>query len=270
MPGQLTHPPLVEALLEIRWQLDQIGPDTFHDPMYRLLIGRWYDRIRERFPSVQELPLAQAPIPDELTPYRVKQQFRAKKNGWPLVQLGPGVATLNFTSPYSWDMFDETARFVFPKLSEAYTRADPESEMSGLQLTRVMLRYINGVDFDWLDGDVLEFIEQRLHTTFNLPAKIREVGAICGVPRKLNLQAGYPLSEPPGEGVMRLSTGRKGQERGVIWELVVRSEEEDVPQLTDADDFWKWLSSAHDVIEAWFDAFIEGELEERFGRENGT
>ena len=62
MPGQLSKPPLVEALLEIRWKLDKLAPDTFRDPMYRLLIGRWYDRIRDqfRYAHKEHRPLGQA------------------------------------------------------------------------------------------------------------------------------------------------------------------------------------------------------------------
>jgi len=49
MSGQLKNAPLIEALLEIRWELTKVGPDAFRDPGYRLAIGRLYDRIRDRF-----------------------------------------------------------------------------------------------------------------------------------------------------------------------------------------------------------------------------
>lgn len=263
MPGQLAKAPLVEALLEIRWKLVSIGPNTFQDPVYKFLVGRFYDRIRERFGHVETLPIAQ--VPDEITAYIVKQQFRVAKNGWPLVQLGPGIATLNFTSPYSWQTFEETSKFVFPKLADAYAGISSEGTDTKLIVTRILLRYINAITTNWLETDALSFLESNLHTTFGLPPEIAQAEVLTGLPRDLNLQIGYSLQKPVGRGLVRFATGRTGNRQALICELVVRSQGEDVPQLSAAETFWSWVRSAHDdVIEKWFFALIKGRLEEQF------
>ncbi|MBU1661088.1 MAG: TIGR04255 family protein [Chloroflexi bacterium] len=263
MPGQLKKAPLVEALLEIKWELTKIGPDTFQDPAYGLLIGLLYDRIHDKFKFIEPLPITQ--IPDEMTPYMVKHRYRVEKNRWPLVQLGPGVLSLNFTSPYNWEMFMETAQFVLPQLVEAYTVARPEDEGTKLRVTSVMLRYINAVDLNWTESNALEFLASKLHTVFQLPPQISEAETISGVPTSLNLQIGYPLQQPKGQGIVRFASGRKGQDLGLIWELMVHSQNEDAPQLTALETFWAWLCKAHDdVIEKWFFALIEGDLEQQF------
>ncbi len=126
MPEQLENSPLVEALLEIKWKLNRIRPDTFEDPGHKWASGRLYDRVRERFGHIQELPASL--VPEEMTPHTVRHQFRTEKNGWPLVQLGPGIATVNFTSPYSWDSFRETIEFFIPRLLDSYQGVVSEQE----------------------------------------------------------------------------------------------------------------------------------------------
>ena len=262
MTGQLKNAPLVEALLEIRWKLEKVGPDVFVDPGYKLAAGRLYDRLRERFGFINPLPLAE--FPDEMSAFRAKIQFRKQRNGWPLVQLGPGVATLNFTSPYTWDDFEEAAQFVLPRLVEAYKGVGSEQGDAGLSVIGAQLRYINAVALDWLQEDVLEFLNESLHTAVSLPDGICQSAFIGGPPASLTLQIGYPLRVPPGRGIVRLATGHKAQEPALIWEIVVHSENEDAPKLTDLQTFWDWLGSAHDVIEDWFFTLIEGGLEARF------
>lgn len=263
MPEKLKTPPLIEALLEIRWQLKKTGPDTFQDSGYRLATGRLYDRIQERFGFINQLALDE--FPDEVTPYQPKIQFRARQNSWPLVQLGPGLATVNFTTPYTWDDFKEAIKFVLPKLIEAYQGIEPVQGNEGLNVTSARLRYINGVKLDWAEDDVTDFLKQKLHTVFELPEEITQSDNIDSPPQFLNLHLGYTLESPPGRGLVRFATGRKSQEPALIWEIVVHSQDDDAPKLTDIEDFWRWLEAAHTVIENWFLELIKGDLKQQFG-----
>jgi uncharacterized protein (TIGR04255 family) len=266
MGRQLKNKPLVEALLEVKWKLTPAVPDTLRDPAYRLVVGRLYDRIRERFPVVQELPAAQ--IPDEMTAYVVKQQFRRESNGWPVVQLGPGVATLNHTSSYSWRVFLKDAKFVLPRLMDAYSNAGSGGAPVPPQVVSVLLRYINAVPFDWESTDALLFLRDKLHTTVSLPTQVSPGTPLAGPPTVLHLQVGYPIFRPKGQGLIRIASGRRGQEPALIWELVIHSKDEDSPQLTALGNFWTWMQDAHNVAEEWFFALIAGELDREFsGRE---
>lgn len=263
MTGRLSKAPLIEAILEIKWQLEPLAPDTFRDPVYRVLIGRLYDRIRSRFRYLQELPFAQ--FPDELTSYVAKQQFRKERNGWPLVQLGPGVFTLNFTSPYEWEDFKDTAQFVLPQLVDAYAGAGIEQTGQAPRVTSVLLRYINAVDFDWGQNNALEFMREKLHTAFSLPTQMLKPEVVAGPPASINLQVGHPLQKPRGQGIVRFATGQRGQTRSLIWELIVQALGEDAPQLVEMNEFVAWVTAAHDnVIEPWFFELVEGELHSQF------
>src|SRR3989338_2714408 len=101
-PKHLSNKPLVEAILEIRWAL-QGFPNIQTDPHYKILLGRLFDRISSVYQKHQPLPAAS--IPDEMAGYIVQHQLRIRENDWPLVQVGPGIITLNETAAYTWDDF---------------------------------------------------------------------------------------------------------------------------------------------------------------------
>jgi hypothetical protein len=104
----LKNKPLVEAIFELRWELQEHEPGMKIDPHYKILIGRIYDRINRvsaEYPFHE--PLATATIPDEMVGYVVQHRFRKGENEWPLIQIGPGVITLNDTKGYVWEDFEE-------------------------------------------------------------------------------------------------------------------------------------------------------------------
>lgn len=262
MPSQLNNPPLVEALLEIKWDLKKNGPDAFEDPGYKLASGRLFDRIKKKFGYIQNLPITI--VPEELTAYAVRHQFRTEQNGWPLVQIGPGVATVNIAPPYTWKTFKNTVKFFIPLLFNAYNGVIPGEPDYQLHLNSVLLRYINGIEWDWSSKNTLDYLANNLHTTFNLPQKITSADIISGCPIHLNLQIGYPITQPKGQVIIRFATGTVGQANGLVVELIFLSTGSDAPQLTNLIDFMAWVNDAHDIIEHWFFSLIEGELQSRF------
>jgi uncharacterized protein (TIGR04255 family) len=261
MSSQLKNPPLVEALLEIKWDLKKAGPDAFEDPGYKLASGRLFDRVKKRFGYIQNLPITI--VPEEMTAYAVRNQFRTEQNGWPLVQIGPGVATVNLAPPYNWTEFKKTVRFFVPHLFDSYNGVVPGQPDYKLHLNSVLLRYINGIEWDWSTANTLEYLLNKLHTRFDLPEKITaENRDVC--PLNINLQIGYPYPEPKGQSIIRIATGTVGQTKGIVLELLFLSSGNDTPQLDDINLFMKWVTDAHIVIEKSFFSLIEGELHERF------
>ena len=107
-PEKLTHPPLIEAILEVRWQLQQQAPGVAVDPKYKLLVGRLYDRLSRDYPFYEPLPTAS--MPDEMLGYVVQHRFRTADGAWPLVQVGPGLVTLNDTRDLSLIHISEPTR----------------------------------------------------------------------------------------------------------------------------------------------------------------
>ncbi|WP_407951062.1 TIGR04255 family protein, partial [Parvibaculum sp.] len=109
---ELKYKPLVEAIFEIRWKIHQKVPGITADPHYRLLLGRLYDRLQSQYPEHEQLETAN--IPDEMSGHLPQHRFRTGPNDWPLVQLGPGICTVNDTSKYKWE--DYRGRVVDAKV----------------------------------------------------------------------------------------------------------------------------------------------------------
>ena len=257
MGKQLKNKPLVEALLELNWKLDEVAPGVLQDPVYPIFLGRFHERMRKDYPHIEPLPAVH--IPDELTPKVVKYRFRTAKDDWPVVQAGPGVATLNFTENYAWDKFAAAAHSFFANLLEAYA---VEEKGPQPKFTSAQLRYINAVSYEEESKDVLKFLSTKFHTQFALPPKINSNGVVAGPAQGIQLLVSYPLMTPAGTGTVRFSTGTSHGQQALIWELNVLSTDEHAPQNDGI--FKKWLNDSHDVVEQWFFALIEGELEQMF------
>ena len=58
----LKNKPLVEAALEIQWQLQaHATPGIKTDPHYKMLLGRFYERLVDTYPVHETLPAAALP-----------------------------------------------------------------------------------------------------------------------------------------------------------------------------------------------------------------
>ena len=71
---ELPNKPLVEAYVEIKW-----GRPNEPDPAYPIMVGRLYDRVRERFGKMVDLPIVQ--VPASMTVHAVRHQFCAPGGG---------------------------------------------------------------------------------------------------------------------------------------------------------------------------------------------
>ncbi|MBI4475932.1 MAG: TIGR04255 family protein [Acidobacteria bacterium] len=256
MNKRLTRKPLVEALVELRWQLARRGSYEAHDPAYPIFVGRLYDSVKNDYPALVKLPATE--IPDQLTPYLAKYLFSITDAGWPVIQAGPGVATLNFTEDYDWDAFRLAALDFNRKLIAAY-RLDGLTE--GPQFESALLRYINALATD-PSQDVLMFLADKLHTRITLPDRICRTSNLIQPSALINFSLAYQLNAPKALASLRFATGTHLGSPALILELIVRSTEA-VPQ--NPEEFQEWLTAAHDTVEAWFFALISGELEAKFG-----
>ena len=56
----LTKKPLIEAVFEVRWQLREHKqqPEIKQDPGFKFLVGSYYERVKEKYPTTFELPIS--------------------------------------------------------------------------------------------------------------------------------------------------------------------------------------------------------------------
>jgi len=250
----LSHKPLVEAIFQLRWKLEGGDGEPPRDRHYRLLVGSLYDKLAEHYPYHEELPTAS--VPDELVPYFPQHRFRTADGDWPLVQVGPGILSLNETDGYMWAGFEGRAL----SMVEALYASHPDGKE--LQTEGLTLRYIDAVSLDTPEQDPLDFLRRYLKTDVGLEPSLFEGTGVVPRPAQLDLRFSFSTGEPAGFMHIRFSLGHAEREGSVLWETAVESSAENAPR--DPSDIGTWLRAAHGLTHDWFFKLIKGELRERF------
>jgi uncharacterized protein (TIGR04255 family) len=251
----LSNPPIVEVIFELRWKLKELGPMMMVDPDYKIAVGRLYDRInaQKEYPVYEQLKTAN--MPDEISGYVIQHRFRKTKDGWPLIQFGPGVAALNDTQEYgSWEAFEEKIPGLVDALFGAYEH--------GLHINGLMLRYIDSTGFDYDNEDIFKFLSSQMKIDLHLSDDLFAETDIYRNPSVLDLRLSYPCRTPPGVIHVRFARGTLNETDALIWETTIQSEASFVPQTK--EDIAEWAEQAHTLATTWFFNIIEGELSGRF------
>lgn len=252
----LTNKPLVEAIFELRWELAEEAPGLRVDPHYSLLIGRMYERLSTEYPFHEKLPTAS--IPEEMAAYVVQHRFRKAADQWPLVQVGPGIVTLNETESYDWDDFAPRIAALVNILFQAYPQP------ASLQVIALQLRYIDAMEFDYEAGNILEFLKRHMKIDVSLQPELFESTGVGRLPLAFDWRFSFPSDEPKAALLLRFARGEKRGLDALVWETTVRTEGE-IALLTPGD-IVGWAAKAHDLTHSWFFETIRGEeLERRFG-----
>ncbi|MDL1971057.1 MAG: TIGR04255 family protein [Candidatus Desulfofervidaceae bacterium] len=251
----LKNKPLVEAIFEIRWELQEPAPAMKIDPHYKILIGRIYDRVKDEYPFHEQLPTAA--MPDEIAGYIVQHRFRKNKDKWPLIQVGPGILTLNDTEGYIWEDFERRIHHILHVLFEAC----PDAERN-LKINSLLLRYIDAVDFNYEEDNIFSFLAKNLKVNITIYEKLFEETGVSNSPLGFDLKFSFPATRPKGAIHLRFARGKIKNIDALIWETHVQSIDNDAPK--DLEDIKKWVGKAHDLTDDWFFKMIEGELLRRF------
>lgn len=259
MSRKLKNKPLIEAIFEVRWALkgEESGAATGTDPHFRILLGRLYDKVISEYTEVEQLPAAS--IPDEIFGRGVQHRFRVKKDGWPLIQVGPGILTVNSTDDYTYDDdFRPRVLLAVEKLFEAHPKP------SELAVTNLALRYIDAVEFDYSDNDAFKYIADNLKLQFQMPQNLFETG-IEEKPSNFSWQTSHRCTKPQGMITIRFGSGKKNNAPAIVWETIVESAKSGLPKMP--DEFDGWIDAAHRVTGDWFFKLIDGQLQRRFAGE---
>ena len=254
----LKNPPLVEALVQVKWELEEKVPGVHLDPHYQFLLGTFRDSLKEEYPFHE--PLAASAMPDEITGGAVKHRFRTAKDAWPLVQIGPGIMTVNETEEKyeTFDQFKPKAVNAVNALFECHPKKED------LKINELTLRFIDAVEFDYSANDVCEFISKSMHIESKIPEFLLIPGTIEKLPVSYSVESSFRCNNPPGIALLKVSTGHREKQRSIIWNEILKSSGSDVPKMPDG--FEKWITSADAMIYTWFTSIIQGELKERFNR----
>lgn len=260
MGRELQNKPLVEAILEVRWRLQGASPGPQTDPHYKLLLGRVFDRFTEDYPEHEQLSTAN--IPDDLVGHIIQHRFRVGANSWPLVQLGPGIFTVNSTDDYKWLDFRPRVLSAVKRLYDAHPK------VSDFKVTSLVLRYIDAVNFDHTTNNAFDFLRDKLKLTISLPNVLFEKTGVEDKPNGFACHCSFKCQKPKGMVNIRFANGQKNNMPAIVWETIVESAGEDLPEIPSA--FETWLDEAHEISGDWFFKMIEGELKRRFSGEQSS
>ncbi|PIS02663.1 MAG: hypothetical protein COT85_01135 [Chlamydiae bacterium CG10_big_fil_rev_8_21_14_0_10_42_34] len=252
----LLHPPLIETIFEIRWQLEtdeQTG--RMRDPSYPMMYGRLYERMKKDFSIIEDLPSTQAH--PETTPFVPRHRMRKEKNGYPLVQVGPGIITLNHSKGYSWSDFKALALRLVESVIDLYPTDAPL-----LNFIKAELRFVNGIRFDIARENPLAFLADKLHMKIEMSPEFNEQNILNERPNALGLNLSYALEKPMGNLGISSNLGQFDGKPAIIQQSVIHSFGELVP--TDGSNFEPWLEDAHEVATSCFGIFCQGELMDKF------
>ncbi len=208
---KLPKAPLQEAVFELRWDLD-VAPDTQQemDTGFELAQGKLQGLAAEEFPLIRRR--APSEFPTSLFNYKIVHQFWRGEGIFPVIQLGPGIFTVNDTEKnYDW----EKAFFPLVKKSLGWLYQAYENN---LQPNFINLRYIDSVnlpDYDF-KGDWLAFIKK------NLKIDLKNHFTHDGTLRHFNINQSFEL-EGGGELNITVSSGRSKQSEDpvLIWQTGV-------------------------------------------------
>lgn len=253
--SKLTNPPLMEVMFELRWKLKELTGNRTSDPAYSLLVGKLYDELREDYPSHEQLPTAE--IPAEIASYVIQHRFRKTEGGWPLVQIGPGVLTINDDTDYDWPDFNERINKVVPTFLAAH-----ESLGGTFEAVSVQLRYIDGLPFDFTKDSILSYLDTMLKVKIELLNTLFDDGKTSTLPKGIDLRFFFECNNPEAELLIRFARGKKKEEDALVWETVVGASPAAIPQSP--GNIATWADSAHELIHTWFVKLTDGQLMENF------
>ena len=250
----LKNKPLIEAIFEVKWQLIEQVEGLRIDPHYKILIGSLYSKFKEEYPYHEMLLTAS--IPDNMADYVIQHRFRKGKNAWPLIQIGPGILTVNHTEGYIWEDFEIRVMNAVQTLFEVY----PEREK--LEINSLLLRYIDAVEFNFDSDNIFDFLSRRMKTGITVYPKLFEDTGVASQPSSFDWRLSFPCKKPEGMIHLRFIRGKKENTDALIWETMVQSTNDELLPMPErvAD----WLNNAHILTDDWFFKLIEGELERRF------
>ncbi len=251
----LNNKPLIEAIFELHWKLPSEHPELPADPNYKLLVGSMHGHFKDEYPFFEQLPTAQ--IPDALAAYLVQYRFRAGEALWPIVQLGPGIITLNQTADYRWneDFSPRIGRTI-----HAFFAAYPGTQRPVVQ--SLILRYIDAVAVDYENQTIFDFLRDMMKVRVELLPSLFEHTGVTNQPQILDMRFAFPSVNPAGTISLRFARGKHADKDALIWESVFESSSVDLPQ--GEADILAWADGAHTMIRDWFFKLIEGELRRRF------
>ena len=220
--SKLPNAPLLEVIFELRWQIKNKS-DLLK---YQYLHGDLYSKVKNKYPYRESLVPPEVPI-DVLINNPV-HRFRFNKNDYPLIQVGPGLLTLNTVdSKYHWEEFFDWSSQLVKYFLEVFPFND--------ELFSPSLLYLDFFKFDFKNENVHDFISRYL----SIDLKQRFLKSENN-PNSIDLGFYYEIDL--GNLSVTLKKGQnEKKEEGIVMQTMLHSKSRSAIQ----EDILSWLMDAH-------------------------
>lgn len=179
---------------------------------------------------------------------RIKHQYWKKENEWPVVQIGPGILTVNDTEKnYLWNNFSSITSDVLKKLVDSYPNE--------LDINRVSLRYIDAVELNVeSSSEKLNFINENFKVNL-----INDFSIDSATLKGLSINQTYSL---PDKSIVNfaISDGKSKRDlSAIVWQTQISNS-----NIKSIEDIISWLEEAHSVSRELFKKTINNDFYEQF------
>ncbi|HKI44913.1 MAG TPA: TIGR04255 family protein [Balneolales bacterium] len=240
--SRLPSAPLLEVIFELRWKIlnqsDLAKSQYLHGDLYSILKTDYPFRESLAPPEVPAAVLVNKPV------YR----FRRAKDEYPLIQIGPGLLTLNTTDEeYFWGAYFESSTKLLNAFYNAYS--------SGKEIkVAPSLAYVDFFQTKSQEENIIQFINDNLAIKIN-QGFFKENRP----PNNLNLGINYNIDF--GSLSINLNTGKNSkQQSGLILQTKIIGKENNYT----SDGILSWLKDAHEMCSRLFKNMTKGQLYETF------
>jgi len=240
--SRLPKAPLLEVIFELKWKITNKDDLT----KYQYLTGDLYSKIKERYPRRQTSIPPEFPI--DLLISKPVHKYSVQESAYPLVQLGPGIVTLNTNdNNYFWEEYYAWAKELIGNLFEVYS-------MNQSEKFQPSLIYIDFLVIDFEKNNILDYLSEKMNIKISQNFLFNKSN-----PKALN----FGISQEVDNGVLNISfnTGRnKEKETGLVIETKLIGNEFD----PDSNIILEWLDSGHKLCSSLFKEMTKGDLYESF------
>ena len=256
------NPPLVEVIAELHWALKSLDtiPGSKLDPYYDHFKAPFLSGANDLGLTFHEELIPPA-VPVELVGDQPQLRLRRSSGLWPLVQIGPGVLTINTVPPYSgWSDFTTFLHSTFDLFFSTYPMLD-----TTLTIERLHLRYIDGFDQAFGLDNYSNFLHSHLGMSCPLPSSFTDNFVLPNSELSFALDAQFLNHTPEGsQSRLKASPGKLRDVNAVILELICESHYSD--RMATSNGFVRnWFDQAHSTLSRQFHALLTKTLIEKMG-----
>lgn len=240
--SKLPNAPLLEVIFEIRWQIQ--NKEDFADFQY--LHGDLYSILKDKYPLRKSLFPPEFPL--EAMNGAPVYRFRDGENGYPLIQIGPGILTLNVTDDrYYWEEFRDEIQYLLEAFQNVYSKSKNLKFVPSLT-------YVDFYKIDFTEKNPIDYINQN----FNVKIEQSFINPNTSYNKELNFLFDYKLKNDLLS--INFRNGDVGEKKGIILQSKVRG----ASMSYGFGNLSQWIDEAHETLSSMFKRITNEELYKTF------